>query len=50
MVESGGGIDYTMNKIKEISNKAENELSIFEDSIFKNGLLDMLKFNLNRTI
>ena len=49
MVEVGGGIEYTLKKIKEISKKAIDEISLFPDSSFKNGLYSMLDFNLNRT-
>lgn len=49
MVEDGGGIEYTLKKIKEISKKAIEEISLFPDSSFKNGLFSMLDINLNRT-
>ena len=48
LVENYGGIEYTENKIKEFSDKAINELSVFDHSRYKDLLIEMLNFNLIR--
>ena len=47
IIESGA-IDYTQSKIEEYSNLAINELVDFNDSIYKETLLDIVAFNKTR--
>ena len=48
IIENYGGIEYTENKIKEFSKKALEELNVFENSKYKDMLVEMLNFNLVR--
>ena len=48
MINDLGGVDYAQNKIKEFSKLAEEELSIFKDSEFKESLLLAVNFNIIR--
>ncbi len=48
LIESHGGIDYTRQRMKEISEDAKRELEIFPDSPVKSGLMKILDFNLER--
>ena len=48
IISDSGGIDYTIEKINYFSNKAIDELSVFQDSKYKNFLIDMIKFNMSR--
>lgn len=48
MVQDCGGIEYTIDKIKQISEKAKLELSIFENSVYKINLINLIEYNLNR--
>ena len=41
MVQDCGGIEYTIDKIKQISEKAKLELSIFENSVYKINLINL---------
>ena len=43
-----GGIEYTEQKINDYTNKAINELTVFDDSKYKSLLIEMLEFNLSR--
>ena len=48
IIESGG-IDYTNQMIQKFSHKAIKELSVFNDSKYKDFLIDAVNFNMNRT-
>ena len=48
IIEKYDGIDYTIEKINEYSNKAIKELSHFKDSKYKDLLIDLTKFNQSR--
>ena len=48
MVDKLGGLAYAQNKIEEFSDLARNELSKFEDSVFKKSLLLAVDFNCKR--
>ena len=48
IIENYGGVEYTENKIKEFSKKALDELNVFENSKYKDMLVEMLNFNLVR--
>ena len=43
-----GGIDYTNQMIEKFSHKAIKELSVFDDSKYKDFLIDSVNFNMNR--
>jgi len=45
LIINEGGVEYTENKLKDISNFAEKELDIFDDTIYKEAFLKVLKFN-----
>ena len=45
-----GGIEYAESTLLEVSNKARQELEIFEDSDLKEALITVLEFNLLRVI
>ena len=49
MIIKSGGIDYTENKIIEISNKAKKTLDKFPESNYKEALILAVDFNINRT-
>ena len=42
------GIDYVNKKIEEYSNMAFDEISRFQDSIYKKSLIDTIEFNIDR--
>jgi len=48
LIEDEGGIEYATKKIKSFSDQAYEDLSIFPDSIYKETLLSILSFNLDR--
>jgi len=48
LIEDHGGIQFAEKQIDRLSKEAQNELSIFPDSIYKDSLLAALKFNSNR--
>ncbi len=48
ILESGNFLKETMNIASNIINKAEQNISIFKDSIIKNTLLNLLPFVINR--
>ena len=48
MIIKSGGIEYTNKKITEYSNKAINELNVFNESKYKDLLLEAVNFNLDR--
>ncbi len=48
MIQSNGGIQYSENSIKRISDEAKRELDIFPDSQYKQALISVLDFNLVR--
>jgi len=48
LIDKHGGIQFAENQIDRVSDEAQDELSIFPDSIYKNSLLAALKFNSHR--
>ena len=48
LIDQQNGIEYTENKITEYTQLAIQELNVFEDSIFKNLLIESLNFNSKR--
>ena len=48
LIQSGGGVRYTENKLVEISEKAREALDIFPDSEIKQSLLGFIAFNRQR--
>ena len=48
MISDFGGIDYTENKIIEISNKAKEMLDKFPESKYKDALNLAVDFNITR--
>ena len=49
LIFSDGGVQYTENKLKEISDKAKQSLEIFPDSEIKESLIGFITFNRQRT-
>lgn len=48
MIIEMGGIEYTENKITELSDGALKDLDVFEDSKYKKSLESAINFNINR--
>ena len=48
MIIHSGGIDYTQNKIIDISNKAKKALDKFPKSNYKEALILAVDFNIGR--
>ena len=48
LINKYNGIEYTEGKINEFTALALKELNVFEDSIYKDLLIDSLKFNNQR--
>ena len=48
IIESLGGIEYAKRYIDNISNQAINLLDIFPSSDYKNALISLIDFNINR--
>jgi len=48
LIATGGGVRYTEEKLKEISEKAVQSLAVFPDSEVKQCLLDFIVFNQQR--
>jgi octaprenyl-diphosphate synthase len=48
LIYDNGGIDYVNKKIEEYSNMAFDEISRFQDSIYKKLLIDTIEFNIDR--
>ena len=48
MIQSNGGIQYSEDCIRRISNEAKRELEIFPDSNYKQALISVLDFNMVR--
>ena len=48
IIVKSGGIEYTKQMIEDFSNKAISELDVFEDSKYKDFLIDTVNFNMNR--
>ena len=48
IIIENGGIEYTQNKIKELSDQAIQLLSKFPNSIYKDSLINVVDFNRNR--
>jgi len=48
IIVKSGGIEYTKQMIEDFSNKAICELDVFEDSKYKDFLIDTVNFNMNR--
>ena len=49
IIEVNGGLKYAEKKMKEFSDMAIDQLSIFDDSNVKESLIEITKYNLNRT-
>ena len=49
IIEINGGVKYAEKKMKEFSDMAIDQLSIFDDSNIKESLVEITKYNLNRT-
>jgi len=50
MIIDMGGIEYTKNKINELSRSAIEDLSCFEDSESKKALISAINFNIERKL
>ena len=48
MIKSNGGIQYSEDYIRRISNEAKQELEIFPESNYKQALISVLDFNIIR--
>ena len=48
IIINSGGIDYTNHMIEKYSNKAIKELNVFNDSEYKDLLIDLVNFNMDR--
>ncbi len=48
MIIESGGIEYSMKKIKELSDMAIKELDVFPDSDYKKSLILAVNFNISR--
>ncbi|MDC1050992.1 polyprenyl synthetase family protein [Candidatus Marinimicrobia bacterium] len=48
LIYDNGGIDYVNKKIEEYSNMAFDEISKFQDSVYKKLLIDTIEFNIDR--
>jgi octaprenyl-diphosphate synthase len=48
IIYDNGGIEYTNNMIEEYSSKAYDQLEYFDDSKYKNLLIDTIEFNRGR--
>ncbi len=48
LIQDEGGIEYAKKQIQRISKEAQEDLSIFPNSIYKDALLSCLSFNLER--
>ena len=48
IIYDNGGVDYTNNMIEEYSKKAYNQLEYFDDSKYKQLLIDAIDFNRGR--
>ncbi|MBC8213680.1 MAG: polyprenyl synthetase family protein [Candidatus Marinimicrobia bacterium] len=48
VIISEGGIEYTEQKLNEITEQAKTELNIFPSSEYKSSLLEILDFNIQR--
>ncbi len=47
-VENNGGIEYAEQKAVDLINKAKKELDIFPESIYKNSMIELTQFVINR--
>jgi len=50
MIIDMGGIEYTTNKINELSDSAIQDLSLFKDSEAKQALIEAINFNIDRRL
>ena len=50
MIIEMGGVEYAENKIKELSEQAIVDLSIFKDSEVKTALISAINFNMTRKL
>ena len=50
MIIDMGGVEYAQEKILELSDGAKKDLSIFDDSPYKNALYSAIDFNIKRTL
>ena len=48
LIVNEGGIDFAKDEINRISNEAEKDLDIFSSSIYKENLISLLSFNIER--
>jgi len=48
LIKNEGGIDFARSEINRISNEAEEALNIFSASIYKENLISLLSFNVER--
>ena len=48
LIENHGGIQFAEKQIDRLSKEAQDELNIFPNSVYKDSLLETLKFNFNR--
>lgn len=49
LVEAGGGFEYSRRKIDEFSNQALEAIAAYPDSPYKQSMVDLLTFNMQRT-
>lgn len=50
MIRLGGYLDKANSKVEQYSQKAKQALSIFEDSIYKNSLIQLVDYLLKRHV
>ena len=48
LIQDEGGVEFAQEKIQSLSEEAQEDLSIFPDTIYKNTLLSVLSFNSER--
>ena len=48
LIYNNGGVEYTRKMIEEFSDKAFQELKVFNDSKYKSLLIDTIEFNRTR--
>lgn len=48
-VKGSGGIDYATQKMRDIYNEAQEMLGLFEDSVYRNSLANLVEYTIDRT-